>query len=149
MNPIYFEVIGSKVKVTVTLNTKTFFKLVLVITQQCLDLWSSKLTWRWGLTSRWTLFILRSLGQRSRSQWPWTQKPLLSLSEWWLNNAWTWRIHNVWQTSLVFFHFNQRLRDTNVQNWNASIINHHAAFFKTRQYTSACVNTVNAARAWY
>ena len=38
MTPIDFEVIESKVKVTVTLNTYNFVKLVRVITQQCLDL---------------------------------------------------------------------------------------------------------------
>ena len=37
MDEPYFEIIGLKVKVTVTLNTKTFFELVRVITQQFLD----------------------------------------------------------------------------------------------------------------
>ena len=56
--------IGSKVKVTVTLKSKIILKLVLVITQQCLDLWSSNLIWKLGLTSRLPLLFLGIIGPK-------------------------------------------------------------------------------------
>ena len=51
-----------------------------VITRHCLHPCPSNLTLRLGVTSRWPLLILRSSGERSRSQWP-------RLSVWLLNNA--------------------------------------------------------------
>ena len=56
----------SQVKVTVTGNRK----MVSMITQDRLCLGSWNFIGTLVMTGRWPLLILRSLGQRSRSQWP-------------------------------------------------------------------------------
>ena len=54
-------------------------KLVRVITQQFLDVWSSNLTWRLGLTSRWPLLILGLIGSKVKVTVTFNGKIILKL----------------------------------------------------------------------
>ena len=73
MTPINFGITRSKLNVIVTLNVK-------MVSTDYLEIHlsqSSYFTCGLDMTSTWPLFILGSLGQRSRSQWPWMLKWIL------------------------------------------------------------------------
>jgi len=66
---MHFEVNTSNVKVTLPFNAKT-------MSAQYLKMWLSfQLVGKVLIVSKWSLYILRSLGQRSRSQYYLMQKP--------------------------------------------------------------------------
>ena len=60
--------------IALLLSVRKSRNLVRSITKDFLNLGSPNLVWGLVMTSARTLSTLRSLGQRSRSQWPWRQK---------------------------------------------------------------------------